>query len=168
MEKKTTFEDYLRRLRSADRKEVIQAAHELGDQGDAGAVPFLLDLLMTTNDPSIRNAAAVGLRELRDSRAVPYLISLLNDPRTEGNRGTLLYALQELDCSGYLPLLVDLVIGGGWEVSHEALLAIESSKSKISAQDRDFCARKLRAALPQASGYKVELLEELTEMFDSQ
>lgn len=108
---------------SDNRDLVIKAAHALGDMGDYRAAPILIEMLQKTNEPAIRNAAAVGLRELGDERALCPLLSLINDPKTEGNRGTLIYALEGFDCSKLLPLLTELVITGNFEVSPDCIFS---------------------------------------------
>lgn len=160
-----SYEALAELTRSGDRATVIRAAHQLGDSADPRAVPVLMALLMNTSDPGIRDAAAVGLRELHDPRAVPLLSELLRDPRTEGHRSTLVYALQGLDCRTILPQLIDLVIDGNWEVSREAMLAIESTTGEIPPVVFDQCVRKIEQALPQASGDRKVMLTDLQDLF---
>ena len=162
------YQDLLGKLRSPDRKVVADAARRLGDLGDPRAVSPLLALLQATTDPIIRNAAAVGLGELGDERAVPAFASLLADPKTEGQRGTLVYALRNFDCAPLLPLLVDLVITGGFEVSRQALQAIESIESEITPKIWTLCLRKIKEAQPKATGDKADLLRELWDLFEEQ
>jgi HEAT repeat protein len=162
------FQDLLANLRSTDRRVVSAAARGLGDLKDIRAVPPLLTLLQETDDPIVRNAAAVGIRELGDVRAVPVLSSLLTDPKTEGQRGTLVYALRGFDCAPLLPLLVDLVITGGFEVSRQALQAIESIKSEIPPDMWTLCLHKIKEAQPKATGDKADLLRELRDLYEEQ
>jgi hypothetical protein len=162
----STYQKHIAQLFSDDPNEVIEAAHALGDLGDQQAVPSLLELLRQTSHHDIRDAVAVALRDLADDGALQPLISLVLDPKTEGHRGTLVYALGGLKCSSVLPFLVDLVIAGNFEVSHEAFLAIESIESEIDPQIWDLCLEKIRAAVPQSQREKVELLEELLEVFE--
>lgn len=166
MAEPTSYETLVERIRSGDRQSVIRAAHQLGDSGDRRAVPILMSLLTATTDGGIRNAAAVGLRELHDQRALPVLTALIKHPKTEGNRGTLVHALQGLDCRTILPDLVDLVIQGNWEVSREAVMAIESTTQDIPPAVLDECMRKIREALPHASGDTAVMLSDLKDLFE--
>ncbi|MBD2777038.1 HEAT repeat domain-containing protein [Iningainema tapete] len=160
----TKYQDYVDKLDSNNPDLVVEAAHTLGDLGDRRAVPILIDLLQTTTNPVIRNAAAVGLRELGDERALYPIVSLLKDPKTEGYRGTLVYALEGFDCSSVITLLVDLVITGNFEVSHQAFQVIELIDSEVNLEILDFCVQKVQDAIPKSDDDKVELLKDLVEL----
>jgi HEAT repeat protein len=162
------FEDLLAKLQATDPNVVSAAARGLGDLKDSRSVLPLLALLQETDVPIVRNAAAMALREIGDERAVPVLASLLNDPKTAGYRGTLVYALRGFDCAPLLPLLVDLVITGGFEVSRQALQAIESIQSEIPLEIWTPCLRKIHDALPKAKGDNADVLQELRDLFEKQ
>ncbi len=158
------YQQYIDRLHSNYADTVIKAAHALGDLGDRRAVPILIDLLQTTPDPSIRNAAAVGLRELGDDSALHPLIALIMSPKTEQHRGTLIYALEGFDSSPVLEVLVDLVITGNFEVSHQAFSVIESIETVVSEETLNRCLQNIHSVLPKCDKERTELLEELIEL----
>lgn len=89
----TKWQKYVEQLNSNNQDLIVTSAHALGNIGDRQAVEILIELLQKTSDPVIRNAAAVGLRELRDERAFYPIVSLINDPKTEDYRGTLIYSV---------------------------------------------------------------------------
>ncbi|BAZ17186.1 phycocyanin alpha subunit phycocyanobilin lyase, CpcE subunit [Calothrix sp. NIES-4071] len=161
----TIYEKYVEQLHSSNQDLVIESAHALGDLGDSRAVPILIKLLQESSDSAIRNAAAVGLREIGDERALYPIVSLINDPKTEGNRGTLIYALEGFECSHLLPFLVELVITGNFEVSHQAFSVIESIDMEIDLETADACIQKLKNALLQ-DDTKADLLEDLIDLLD--
>jgi hypothetical protein len=111
-----------------DRDELFKVAHQLGDLGDHRAVPILIDLLESTKDGTVRNAAAAGLRKLRDSRAVPYILEQLKADYTTGNRGTLMYALETLDITENIVEVVKVMCNDNYEVVHMGLRVIEAQK----------------------------------------
>lgn len=116
------FEMLVQTLKQAeDRESIVKTAHQLGDLGDQQAVPILIDLLMSTEDGIVRNAAAVGLRKLRDNRAVPYLLEQLKADYTLGNRGTLMYALETLDIKEVIVDVVRIMCNNNYEVVHMGL-----------------------------------------------
>ena len=160
------YQKYIKRLHSGNPDIVIEAAHALGDSGDRRSVPVLIQILQTTSDPAIRDAAAIGLRELGDERALYPLVSLIMDPKTGGHRGTLIYALEEFDCSPFLDFLLDLVITGNFEVSHQAFLVIESIEVKVDAETIDLCLQKAQHALLHANEEKAELLRDLVDLLN--
>jgi HEAT repeats len=158
-----SYDDYIDQLYSDNRDMVIKAAHALGDIGDRRAVPILIEMLQKTLEPAIRNAAAVGLRELGDERALHPIISLINDPKTESNRGTLIYALEGFNCRHLLPFLVELVITGNFEVSHQAFSVIESIDVEIDSETLNTCVKKIKNALLE-NDEKADLLEDLIDL----
>ena len=158
------YQKYITQLRSDRQDLAIKAAHALGDLGDQRAVPVLIEILQTTTHSAIRDAVAVGLRELKDERAIQPLVSLIADPKTEGHRGTLIYALEEFDCTCLLDFLVDLVITGNFEVSHQAFLAITSIESGVDPETLDSLLQQVKIALPEATPEKVELISDLKEL----
>jgi hypothetical protein len=107
-------------------KDIVKIAHQLGDLGDPQAVPILIELLNGTQDGLVRNAAALGLRELRDNRAVPYLLEQLKAPDTIGNRGTLMYALETLDATEALVDIVKIMCADNYEVIAMGIRVIEA------------------------------------------
>ncbi|NJM20119.1 MAG: hypothetical protein HC907_16135 [Richelia sp. SM1_7_0] len=120
-------------------------------------------MLQKTNEPAIRNAAAVGLRELGDERALYPIVSLINDPKTANNRGTLVYALEGFNCLRLLPFLVELVITGNFEVSHQAFSVIESIDVEIDSETLNICVQKLKNALLD-DDVKTDLLKDLINL----
>jgi len=159
----TQYQRYVDQLHSDNRDLVIKAAHALGDIGDRQAVPILIEMLQKTLEPAIRNAVAIGLRELGDERALYPIVSLINDPITESNRGTLIYALEGFNCRQLLPFLVDLVITGNFEVSHQAFSVIESIDAEIDSETLNICVQKLKNAL-LVDEMKADLLEDLNDL----
>ncbi len=159
----TQYQKYVEQLNSNNKDLVIEAAHALGDIGDRRSVKILIELLQKTSDPVIRNAAAVGLRELGDERALYPLVSLINDVKTEGCRGTLIYALEGFDCSSLLPFLIEQIITGNFEVSHQAFSVIESINVEIDSETLDIYTQRVKDALLQ-NDEKVDLLEDLIDL----
>jgi hypothetical protein len=162
---KAQYQQYVEQLYSNNRDLVVEAAHTLGDLGDRRAVDTLIELLQTTTDPIIRNAAAVGLRELGDERALKPIVSLINDPKTEGYRGTLMYALEGFECCNLLPFLIEQVIAGNFEVSHQAFSLIESIDVELDSRTVNSYTQQIEDALLQ-NEEKADLLEDLIDLLN--
>ncbi|HRI51091.1 MAG TPA: HEAT repeat domain-containing protein [Pseudomonadota bacterium] len=158
--------ELLQKLGSSDADVAAEAARGLAARNEASAAPRLLELLRTTDNPRIRNAAALALSDLRQPQAFQVLVDLLRDERTEKNRGTLLYALGTYDCSSILPLLVDLVIAGNFEVSLQALSLIQGIEIELDDRQWAACTARLRAALSSASEERRLLIGELLALFE--
>ena len=127
----------------------------------------LISLLRSTDDPIVWNAVAVGLRELRDDRAVEPLVDLIKAPKSEGARGTLVWALEVFGCAPYIELLVGLVITDNYEVARNAARAIVSIESDIDPEVwQQRCIQALRAAIPNASEERLDVLQKLLARFE--
>ncbi len=161
-----TTAELLQALDSSDPDVVADAAGKLALCQEASAAPRLLELLRTTDNPVIRNAAALALSDLKEPQAFLVLVDLLRDERTGKSRGTLLYALGAYDCSSILPLLVDLVIDGNFEVSRQALGLIQGIETELDEQKWSACTVRLRAALASASAERRPLIGELLVLFE--
>lgn len=157
----TEVNELLGALCSDDKDAVRRAAHALGDRGVKEAFAPLLALMIATPSATVRNACAIGLRELADARAVPALVALIRDPRNEHNRGTLVYALETMNPLDELPLLCELVATGGFEVRHTAMGVIDSLEGDLRQDTREAALAVIRAALPTAGDEARPLLEEL-------
>lgn len=166
MTNSATTPELLQQLDSSDVDVVASAARELASHNEASATRQLLELLRTTDNPLIRNAAALALSDMKEPQAFNVLVDLLRDERTRQNRGTLLYALGAYDCSSLLPLLVDLVIEGNFEVSRQALSLIQGIETELDEQEWNACTKRLREALASASSERPPLIAELLALFE--
>lgn len=156
----------INQLKSEDESTIISGIQKLAKLGDYSTTPHLIDLIEKTSNSTIRDQIALALRDIGDERAVKAIANLLTDSKTINHRGTLVYALSAFDCTQILLLLVDLVISGGFEVSREAFLVIENIEGEISPNVWDECQNKVKVAMGIASEDKVELLQELSALFD--
>jgi len=160
-------------------QEVVEISSELAIQeqvrniGEAKvveAVPYLIALLQKTNDCGLRNLLALALADIGDQRALEPLIALIKSKTTAGCRGTLVYALQSLDCVSILVDLVEMAINGGFEVSCEAVNAIESIKSPYLSKEVQLGCQKIEMALksePSLEPDKIERLKWLKHLLET-
>lgn len=157
--------DLLRQLQSSDPSKVVVAARELASRQEMSAAPPLLELLRTTNDVTVRNAAALALSDLKHPPAFDVLVNLIKDERTRGSRGTLLYAIGAFDCSSILPILIDFVIDGNFEVSRQAFSLIGEIEVEVDERTWNACASRVQNALMLAADERRPLLRELLALF---
>ncbi len=130
------FEELIRDLEGVDESQAVRAAHALGDMGDRRATPYLIQALETTNSWRVRNAAAVGLRELADPAALDPLLLQIRDPKNANAYGTLLYALQTLNARSAVVDLASMVCNDEYEGALEAGLAIEAFEGPLTVDDK--------------------------------
>lgn len=91
---------------------------------------------LESEDPSIRNKAALELMDIGDEVAVEPLLRAISKPNNINHRGTLVYALSAFNCERCLELLVDLVLTGNFEVSTGAFSILEEQATSTAANER--------------------------------
>jgi hypothetical protein len=126
-----------------------------------------LKRLETLEDHSARNALALELGDARTLGLPEVLVRLIQRPDLRDHRGTLVHVLGFHDCAAYLPLMAGLVIGGGWEVAHEAFEIIDTLDS-ADEQDVETALSLTRDALTAAEieDWRRELLGDLKTLLD--
>ena len=149
---------------------MIPAIKKLLESHSEWVVPYLRNLLKTTENHRIRNEVALALLDFKDKRAIPVIAQLLVAPKTINHRGTLIYVLSEFSpyIGDYLPLLVDLVVTGGFEVSRQAFIAIEEIEGEIDEDIWLQCKQKITEGMKNSSGDKAEILRDLYELFEDE
>jgi hypothetical protein len=159
--------ELLNQLQSTLPQRVIDAATQLANSGEGG-MQAVVDTLLTTNAPTVRNALAMIISDQKHPAGFAALVTLLKEDRTRAHRGTLLYALGAYDYSSILPLLIDFVIDGTFEVSRQAHTLISNIETEVDDQTWNACAERLRNALPTAAPDRQPVIAELLELFDDE
>ncbi len=145
---------------------VVDSLHHLGQSDDHQFVPLLIEVLQTTVNPLIWNAAAIALSDLGDPIAVQPILTLLKDPKTDGFRGTLLYALKSFDCRSIVLDLVGMMAGGNFEVSEQAFSMVEDCAEMLEVDEVKQVQRSVAEFMPQVSEEKQALLQDLLSLFE--
>jgi HEAT repeat protein len=100
----TSYEGLIKVLQTeSDEIKMGTAAELLGEKGYKNAVLPLINVLIQTTSWTVRDGAALGLRELADQRALMPLEGLL---KKMPNESTLVYALETLDCTEIFETLI--------------------------------------------------------------
>jgi HEAT repeat protein len=100
--------------------ETVKASGDrLGKIGGKDVTDFLISLLASDN-PGIRNTAALALEDIKDNIALDPLLAAIFKKENHNYNGTMVFALQSLDCSKNLKDIF-------------RILFYETHESKISA-----------------------------------
>ena len=118
---KIEFNKLQKDIFSDDWETVKSAGNRLGKIGGKEVVDFLISLLSLDNS-SIRDRAALALEEIKDSRAVEPLLNSILKKENHNFNGTMVFALESLDCSKKLKDIF-------------RILFFESYECKISAYE---------------------------------
>lgn len=120
-------------------------------------------LRLASSEPSVRNRAALDLRDLAESGAsipVEPFFTAVADPANRDNRGTLVYALQMMDCSEYFTELFELALHGNFECQNHALTILDEQPMRVAPRLLREAEDTVRAFTPpmNMSGEVTELL----------
>ncbi len=151
--------ELIRQLTSEDSESIRAAARAIAEHRVLEAVPAMLEVLDSSNDPNVWNPVAIALGDMRIQEAKEHIVALVKNPKTMKSRGSLLYALQQgLDYRDESPMLTEMCISGNYEVRGEAATALVAIASSLSGELRNEVALKLRHSAEFGSG-------ELSEFF---
>ncbi|MDD4190017.1 MAG: HEAT repeat domain-containing protein [Mangrovibacterium sp.] len=152
-------------LHSGNAGIVTGAIEELRENGHAGYLPVLLELLHSTNNDSIRKHITGLLAELKSQEAVPFLVEAIQNRQYAGELSAILSACWEngLDYSGYLPVFVDLVIEKEFLVAFEAYTVVINMTGGISDAVQEAVRKKIKDALGSIHENKKELLRDILD-----
>ena len=153
---KSKLEVLIEKIQVASWQEKLQASDQIVKDFGKHATDSLTGLLHE-KDASVRNAAAITLREIGDNTAVKPLIEAIKAPANRDNRSTLVYALQTLDCKEHFLDIVELLLGNA-EVRMSAMTIFVEQGFLISDEDL-----KVAGHLVNSSDSDPELVELIYE-----
>lgn len=111
----------LRALLSAHNgKEASAEIDQILSDRTLDAVPIFVEMLESSNQ-TVRDRAALRLREYGDSRAVSGLVKAINARWVEDRTGAFFWALRTHDCSTLLLPMTRWALHGGFEVRSHSL-----------------------------------------------
>lgn len=116
-------------------EQLIAKVELIESQKDLEQVPWLNDLLVTTNDHAVRHVIALALADLGNKDSLRCLIQTITSESTKGYRGPLVYASMYFDCSEYLLVFVELMVTGGYEPAAISQNVIEEMKGPFGRSE---------------------------------
>ncbi len=156
-------------LNSRNEQEVKEAIQEIVSARNEDTLLLLIQVLDTTTSRSVRNAVALGLRDLKNSSAVPVLIKHIIDPNNATSNGTMIYALETLDARSAMLDLVSIACRGDYETIAMTINAVEAFAGPISAEQKNEALIQLTEYLKGDTypDWKREMLLDLYDLIDS-
>lgn len=112
--------------------EVVQT--RLIEIGGKEVVDLLISLL-TLDNPTIRNRAALVLEEIKDNKAVNPLLKAIFKKENQNNNETLVYALQALDCSKKLKEIFRILFFGSYDSKITAFNILSDQEFEFTVND---------------------------------
>ncbi|MBC7451062.1 MAG: hypothetical protein H7259_06200 [Cytophagales bacterium] len=97
----------------------LDAADKLAELSTPIALSILIEGLKS-NDISVRNASALGIREANNESAFLALWNRIVELGPDEQIGTLVYSMEATDCSNYLLEIINLYLNGNFEVENSS------------------------------------------------
>jgi hypothetical protein len=120
---------------SDDSMLIREASNILGQIGGRQIVEFLIPLL-DSQDPYLRNRAALALHDIKDDNAVqPLIEAILKFGNQQEDNSTLVFALQSLDCSHELTNIFKILFYGKYSEKLEAYAILRERKFNYDTAD---------------------------------
>jgi hypothetical protein len=158
-------EHYINDLLSSDQQIVVDTIEEIKYSGSSKLLPFLIDLLHSTNNDEVKKKVYSILSELKHSDSIPIIIEAIRNKKYLPEQEMLIRSCWEngLDFTPYISIFVDLVIQGDYMTAFEAFTVIENLEGFISVEDIDNLLSKLEKMLPTALEERKVLISELIQ-----
>lgn len=157
--------DTLKNLQSTNNEVVAETLSQLSENGNSAYIPFLVELLHSTQNHEIKKRVTTLLAELKHSDAIPLIIEAIRNQKYSDDLQYLVSACWEngMDYSEHLPLFVDLMLEQDFMVAFEAHTVITNMTGKISSELCGQLTQKIQGALASMDESKRGLLEEILD-----
>lgn len=129
---------------SAEQIVAFLQAYSESAPTDSAMSREIVELLRTTPDPRIRNAAAIALADTDRKRAAEVILKLLEREEVRRNAGSLLFALEETGKKLPVSLVVAILRDGSFEAREECLMALEEGRVSAKRSEIRKTADELR------------------------
>ncbi len=126
------------------------------------AVGSLIDIIKTTSDSKIREAAILALIDnFKDSKIIPILKELIDSPKLSNYNAFIVYALGEYsDCKEDLFFLTELVINKDYHAALNAYNIITEMHQPFDKEALEESINKIKS-LEQISAERKDIVNEL-------
>jgi len=168
MEKKkaiTTDKNTIKILKSGNQKLIELAIEDLRENGNSAYIPFILEILHTTDQPEIKKKILNLFSELKQRKAIPELMKALQNKEYKNEWNNILQSCWEngMDYSKFLPVFIDLAISEDFMTSLDSCTVITGMTGEISDSTYQTESRKIKEALLTEESKKKEILQDILE-----
>jgi HEAT repeat protein len=110
------------------------AANRLAEIGGDEVLTFLKSLLKSEN-PIVRNCAALALKDMKDNRALEPLLEAIFKKENHNYNGNMVFALEGLDCSQKLKEIFKILFYESYESKLSAYAILSKQEFEFSEED---------------------------------
>jgi len=168
MEKKkaiNTDKNTIKILKSGNQKLIETAIEDLKENGNPAYIPFILEILHSTDNQEIKKKIFNLFSELKQRKAIPELMKALQNKEYKKEWNNILQACWEngMDYSKFLPIFTDLAISGDFITALDSCTVITGMTGEISDSTFQTESRKIKEALLSEKSKKEEILQDILE-----
>jgi hypothetical protein len=155
-------------LQSKDEKRVLLQLRDLKVSGNVSIMPFVLDLLVSSNSEDIIQEVLQFVRDLKDQKCVPVIVEYIDGDKVAGHIGGLVSSCWQsrLDFSGHLKSFARCFLKGNYQTALEAFTVIEEMLWKSTDKNIQMCRKILVDNADMISEEKKPLYLELIKVLE--
>jgi hypothetical protein len=155
-------------LNSKDEKSVHTKLRELKESGNVYILPYMLDLLATSNSQVIIQEVLNIIKDLREPKCVPVIVDYIEKNKVGNHIGDIISSCWQsrLDFHSYLNTFAICFLHGDYQTSLEAFTVIEEMLWKSTEEQILSCREILVDNVGEISEEKQPLYRELIKILD--
>lgn len=155
-------------LTSKDEKYVLGRLRELKISGNVTILPYILDLLVTSNSNVIIQEVLNIIRDLKDQKCVPVIVEYIDKNKVGKHVSDIISSCWQsrLDFHAHLNIFADCFLHGNYQTSLEAFTVIEEMIWKSSEEQIQSCKEILVDNVSKVNREKHPLYRELIKVLD--
>jgi hypothetical protein len=155
-------------LNSKDEKSVLTKLRELKESGNVYILPYILDLLVTSNSQVVVQEVLNIIRDLRDQKCVPVIVDYIEKNKVGNHIGDIISSCWQsrLDFHSYLNTFATCFLHGDYQTSLEAFTVIEEMLWKSTGEQIQSCREILVKYVGEINKEKQPLYRELIKVLD--
>jgi len=168
MEKKkviTTDKNTIKILQSGNQKLIELAIEDLRENGNPDYMPFVLEILHSTDNEEIKKKILNLFSELKQRKAIPELMKALENKEYKNEWNNILQSCWEngMDYSKFLPVFINLAISEDFMTALDSCTVITGMTGEILESTFNTESRKIKEALLTEKSKKREILMDILE-----
>ncbi|WP_421919033.1 hypothetical protein [Marinifilum sp.] len=166
--KKALHDKLVLGLQSSDVKTVTESINQLREEGQLDDIVILFDLLVKSNDDSLKDTILKFLSDIKDKNADSIFIDAILDEKYKSIRKDLTSTCWQssIDFTNHISIFTDLLIESDFETAFEAFTVIENFTSKIEKNKKIEEQDKLKDAIPNAAEEVKGMIHECIHILD--
>ena len=155
-------------LKSKNEKNIYSKLQELRVTGNVSVLPFMLELLETSNSQIITQEILNIIKDLRDQKCVPVIVEYIEKNKDRNHIGDIISSCWQsrLDFHSYLEIFATCFLHGDYQVALEAFTVIEEMLWKSSEEQIMSCRKVLQKNAGKVSELKQPLYKELIKVLE--